>query len=71
MNYDGLLLYWAGMGCGIVHKDVGGHRELHMPPVMVHHSLFYFGPLLVLVVAHSDLAFMTAKCCQVVYSVGR
>ena len=52
------------MGCGIVHKDVGGHRELHMPPVMAHHSLFYFGPLLVLVVAHSDLAFMTAKCCQ-------
>ena len=35
-------LYWARMGCGIVHKAVGGHRELHMPPVMAHHSLFYF-----------------------------
>ena len=55
---------WVRGYCGIVHKDVGGHRELHMPPVMAHHSLFYFGPLLVLVVAHSDLAFMTAKCCQ-------
>ena len=40
-----------------------------MPPIMAHHSLLFFGPLLVLVVAHSDLAhsdlaFMTAKCCQ-------